>query len=147
MLIRAVTSGELMALAKIDAAVNLSPWSLADYQQSLANSQHSVVGIFNSSHEILGASVFSHVADQGELLQLCVQHQRQGYARQLLNFMAASLAVRGIKDIFLEVRVNNHAAIKLYHSLNFNQVGIRKNYYLIGNQRLDALLMVKTLCL
>ena len=45
---------------------------------------------------------------------------------------------RKLKDITLEVNVNNIPAINLYKKYNFKEVGLRKNYY---NNSEDAIIM------
>ena len=45
----------------------------------------------------------------------------------------------GAEQAFLEVRVSNDPAIKLYESNGFRQVGRRKHYYPAGDVREDAL--------
>ena len=43
--------------------------------------------------------------------------------------------------MWLEVRPSNHVARRLYDSLGFIQVGVRKNYYPAEQGREDAVLM------
>ena len=45
---------------------------------------------------------------------------------------------RSLKNITLEVNINNISAINLYKKYNFKEVGIRKKYY---NNLDDALIM------
>lgn len=49
---------------------------------------------------------------------------------------------RKLKDITLEVNINNIPAINLYKKYSFEEVGIRKKYY---NNIDDALIMTKKL--
>ena len=49
---------------------------------------------------------------------------------------------RKLKDITLEVNVNNIPAINLYKKYNFKEVGIRKKYY---NNTDDAIIMTLVL--
>ena len=44
-----------------------------------------------------------------------------------------------LKKIFLEVAENNFLAIEMYKNNNFKLLDIRKNYYLIYEQKIDAL--------
>ena len=44
----------------------------------------------------------------------------------------------GMSEAFLEVRPSNVAAARLYHSLGFEQVGIRRGYYQASVGREDA---------
>jgi ribosomal-protein-alanine N-acetyltransferase len=63
-----------------------------------------------------------------EILNLATNslYRRKGFARRLLLEFLTS----GVETVFLEVRESNHVAQKLYKSLNFIEVNIRKDYYL-----------------
>ena len=43
-----------------------------------------------------------------------------------------------MRDVFLEVRPSNPTAIRLYESLGFARVGVRKAYYQASGGREDA---------
>ncbi len=60
-------------------------------------------------------------------------YQGQGIGRQLLDELMA-FATTGSKAgvIFLEVRTDNAAAIALYESVGFVNVGLRKRYYRVS---------------
>jgi len=63
-----------------------------------------------------------------EILNLATDslHRRKGFARRLV----LDLLARGAETVFLEVRKSNYVAQKLYKSLNFIEVNIRRDYYL-----------------
>ena len=67
--------------------------------------------------------------------------QRKGLGSLLLENLLNYANQNQIESVFLEVRCTNLSAIALYRKFNFNQVGIRKNYYFIDNQSEDALIM------
>jgi len=46
-----------------------------------------------------------------------------------------------VETLLLEVRPSNHTAIQLYHSVGFNEIGVRKDYYPAHNGREDALIL------
>jgi ribosomal-protein-alanine N-acetyltransferase len=48
-------------------------------------------------------------------------------------------------SVFLEVRPSNHAALRLYHSAGFNEVGRRIGYYPAPKGREDAVILARTL--
>lgn len=58
--------------------------------------------------------------------------QRAGYGAQLLELALAKAQELGVTQIFLEVAVENEAAIKLYQRFGFEQISIRPNYYGAG---------------
>jgi ribosomal-protein-alanine N-acetyltransferase len=43
------------------------------------------------------------------------------------------------------VRPSNTRAVALYHSIGFNEVGVRKDYYPAGGSREDAIIMALNL--
>ncbi len=55
--------------------------------------------------------------------------------------LVEELRKRGSHSLTLEVRASNDAAIRLYRLLDFQEVGLRKNYY--RNPREDALILRK----
>jgi len=57
----------------------------------------------------------------------------------LLDALLAEAARRGCRDVFLEVRVDNHRAQRLYQRRGFTEIGIRRGYYQPSGT--DALVM------
>ena len=60
--------------------------------------------------------------------------RRQGVGRALLKMAVLTADVMGTEFISLEVRESNYAAIALYRSLGFEQMGMRRDFY--RNKRL-----------
>lgn len=60
------------------------------------------------------------------------EKQRAGHGAQLLELALAKAKELGVTQIFLEVAVENEAAIKLYQRFGFEQISIRPNYYGAG---------------
>jgi ribosomal protein S18 acetylase RimI-like enzyme len=50
---------------------------------------------------------------------------------------------QGVESIFLEVRVSNEPARRLYASRGFRQISVREGYY--QNPKEDALILVRSL--
>jgi RimJ/RimL family protein N-acetyltransferase len=50
-------------------------------------------------------------------------------------------AQQGASSVYLEVRLSNISAIKLYEKLGFREIGRRSNYY--PDSKEDALVMMK----
>lgn len=99
----------------------------------VAMNAQTVVG-YIGSQTVLGEADIMNVA-------VAEDHRRQGIARQLLNELQRRLAADGAYSLTLEVRVSNEAAIRLYHSLGYVQVGRRPNYY--HKPKEDALILRK----
>lgn len=68
--------------------------------------------------------------------------QKMGAGRHLLNELLLFLTSVGCEKVFLEVAVDNEAAIALYASLGFTTVGTRLNYYKRADQSLVSALVM-----
>jgi ribosomal-protein-alanine N-acetyltransferase len=123
------------------AFVHERGWSAAEFEQMLAQPyiQHfSTVGGFALTRTLAGES---------ELLTLAVapEHQRRGIARTLLMQWLKNSAPLA-DTAFLDVAADNNAALKLYDSLLFQRINLRKGYYTRkGGPAVDAILMSRDL--
>jgi ribosomal-protein-alanine N-acetyltransferase len=139
--IRPLTPADLPGLAAISASQPTAPHLLRG--ESLFTPgylQRILLGAEEAG--TLVAFVFAlPVADEAELESIVVAslHQRQGIARDLLAALIEELRRRGIRQLHLEVRPSNLAALALYRSTGFRQTGSRPDYY--SNPAEDALLM------
>ena len=81
--------------------------------------------------------------ERAELIDIAVlpKYENQGIGSSLMRHMINDCQKRGIENITLEVRKDNHKAIHLYEKNGFKSVATRKNYY----QGMDAWLMEKEL--
>jgi ribosomal-protein-alanine N-acetyltransferase len=70
-------------------------------------------------------------ADEAEILSVAVAPaaRRRGAGRKLLEAAMAEAARRAVSRLFLEVAVDNRAALGLYAALGFIETGRRKAYY------------------
>ncbi len=75
-------------------------------------------------------------------LDVRAEHQRRGYATQLLLRSEEILRDNGVRMYDLQVDVANAGAIEFYKLHGFEMVRVLKNYYQKGQ---DAYLMVKDL--
>lgn len=62
-------------------------------------------------------------------LNVAPHFHHKGIATMLLGEMESLLRQRGISECRLEVREDNHAAIKLYHKLGYQTQGKLERYY------------------
>jgi len=95
------------------------------------------VGMYDG--DIAGFLVARKTApDEREILNVAVsgQYRRLGIAERMLRKLVAS-GEPG--EVFLEVRLSNHDAQRVYERTGFQYAGIRKNYYEDPNE--DAVIM------
>lgn len=82
---------------------------------------------------------------QADVLTLAVDRERWGggIGTALLEGLLAEAARRGCTEVFLEVRVNNDRAQRLYRRHGFTKAGLRRGYY--HPSGMDALVMRREL--
>ena len=80
---------------------------------------------------IVGYTIVLLTPPESELANLAVSRlmQHQGLGRRLLSEVVGVARERGCKEMFLEVRASNAAAIALYSAEGFAAVGRRVRYY------------------
>jgi ribosomal-protein-alanine N-acetyltransferase len=85
--------------------------------------------------------LLAQAGGQADVLTLAVAADRwgEGIGSALLDGLLAEAARRGCTEIFLEVRVDNDRAQRLYRRRGFTDIGIRRGYYQPSNT--DALVM------
>jgi len=68
---------------------------------------------------------------EAELLRIAVEqvHRRSGVAKRLMNECSEYLSANGCLSLHLEARASNMPAQKLYESLGWRCVSVRKAYY------------------
>jgi ribosomal-protein-alanine N-acetyltransferase len=143
--IRLMQPADLKAVAAVERAAYLYPWSLGIFRDCLLAGYYCLVVDVGGSVTAYG--IMSIAAGEAHLLNLCVHPnaQRLGYGRRLLNALMLRAADADADKVFLEVRPSNKVAIKLYASVGFEQIGIRPAYYQAETGREDAVILAATL--
>lgn len=115
------------------------PWTEGMFRDSL-NSGY-LCHVLADAGQLLGYTVIYVAVGECHILNICVDPERhgRGLGRMLLRHALECAIDHGAAQSFLEVRPSNIAAICLYESMGFVQVGRRKDYYPAGDQREDAL--------
>lgn len=144
--LRPMRLDDVETILPLEHAAQRHPWTRKHFESSIQSSHQ--CWVLQKEQQIIAYVITSTAADEAELLNITVacEHQRQGLGRWLLHEICQSFDA-SIHTLFLEVRASNHAAIALYHTLNFNELGIRPNYYPAKNGREDAIIMGLSLCL
>ena len=142
--IRSMTHADLDQVLAIE--VDLFPidaWSEELFLGELAevsNSRDLAVAIIDS--QIVGYASFRYVGKQGDINTVAVSKSQQGngIGTALMDWLESQATLRNVREIFLEVRSDNDAAMKMYSSRGYERLDIRRNYY--GNT-IDANIMRK----
>ena len=134
--IKQVKKGDLLKLIEIDKDIFDYPASTKDFENYFKEDTIKIWKI--STQKIIGFVIFYHVRDEIEIIQIGIMksHQRKNYGSLIVNKIKK---LKDIRKIFLEVSVENSQAINFYLKNGFKKIGIRKAYYKINKQRIDAL--------
>ena len=108
------------------------------------------IGIFENKELlafVLGDLIFIEKVSEYEILFIYVKknYRNQGLASRLLKTIYLQKNIKNLNKIFLEVADDNKEALRLYKSHNFKLLNIRKNYYQINNNQINALCFIKNL--
>lgn len=138
---RPMREADLDSIVAIEKVIFPYPWTRGNFSDSL-NSGYSC-WVMHQGQEIIGYAVLMMVLDEAHLLNISIAqpYQGQGLGRVLLDYMMQAARRHGGENMFLEVRPSNTAALRLYESMGFNEMAIRRNYYPTHHGREDAVLM------
>ena len=138
---REISLGDLDGIVQIERAVNPFPWGEEALRDTIASSGHHLMSLMEG--RAVGFLLSSFVLDEAQLLLIGVSPDWQGVGvgGQLLKELINRSQDQGQKLIYLEVRSGNERAIRLYRSLGFIDIGVRRDYYpgLVGRE--DAIVM------
>jgi len=136
------TPADADALAALHAAAFEAPWSAAAIAQVLSGP--GAFGLLASDGAPLGMILARAIAGEAEILTIAVAPaaRRRGLGRILVDAARALAVQAGAETLFLEVAVDNAAAIALYTAAGFVSAGRRPGYYDRGDAgRIDALIL------
>ena len=134
--IKQVKKSDLFKLTKIDKYIFNYPASLKDLENYFKEDTIKIWKI--STQKIIGFVIFYHIKDEIEIIQIGIikSCQRKNYGSLIINKIKK---LKDLRKIFLEVSVKNTKAIDFYLKNGFKKIGIRKGYYKVNKQRIDAL--------
>ena len=134
-------------LAEIHSESFETRWTETAFSEMLAIPGTQAI-LVSSQNNPMGLVLFRKAADEAEVLTICTRpaFRQKGHGKLLMQHLESLLRREGVKSLFIEVAISNHAALALYASSGFEKAGMRKNYYERGDgRREDALIMRKGL--
>ena len=142
---RPMIADDISAVMEIEKAVYPHPWTEGIIRDCIRVGYGCWVEL--QEETIVGYAVVSIAVGECHVLNIAVQPQMQGQGlgRYFMEHILSVARHRSVDMVFLEVRPSNEVALKLYHSMGFNQFGIRKGYYPAENGREDAVVMALNL--
>jgi len=136
---------DLDTLVRIERAAYPYPWTLGNFSDCLNAGYSCWVAEIDGLPA--GYWLMMNVVDEGHILNCCIapQWQGQGYGRRLMAHLLEVARGHRTQELFLEVRISNVIAKRLYESLGFEVIAQRRGYYPCDEGREDALIMRRAL--
>lgn len=118
------------------------PWSRQIFLDCL-KANYLCRALEDSQSKFIGYAIMTAAAQESHILNISVNtdYQGKGFGRDFMNYLIDEAEQKASKYIILEVRPSNQIALKLYYSLGFLQIGIRRDYYQSLEGREDAIVM------
>lgn len=137
-LIRPMVESDVLDVVGVERASYQFPWSEGIFRDCLRVGY--VCRVVSIADQVIGYGVMSIGAGEAHILNLCVSEvlRCRGIGRRLLGYLIERGTAAGMSEAFLEVRPSNAAALRLYRSYGFEQVGTRRGYYQAVGGREDA---------
>jgi len=129
--IRPMVVTDVSEVAIIEREAFSTPWSEETFRSLFHRPPWVLFVLEASPGGIAGYAVLGCVMEQAELANIAVRKQDRGkgLGGLLLDRALEEASSRGVRQIFLEVRHSNSAAVSLYGSRGFQEIGIRRDYY------------------
>lgn len=126
---------------RIHESVQVDPWSFTTFEDCLTTPYYGVFAYFNE--EVVGFAIVLEVLSEATLMDIAVDKKARGkgFGKALLTFVLEQSTLRGMDEMWLDVRESNEVAISLYKQQGFSYIDTRKNYYPTGTGRENALVM------
>ena len=141
MIFRKMTEDDADLAAQLDKKCFSVPWSRQGFADALCAETNIFYGAFTKEGELLGYCGMYTAADEGEITNVAVDPKQRGrgLAKQLVGRTMQAALEKGVRQVFLEVRVSNLSAQAVYRDNGFVTCGIRKEFYRLPDE--DALVM------
>jgi [ribosomal protein S18]-alanine N-acetyltransferase len=137
-----MTESRLDEVVAIEARAYEHPWTRGNFSDSLRSGYQAQLLVAEDT--LLGYFVAMKGVDEVHLLNVTVAppYQSQGWGRVMLDALALWSRGQGAQWLWLEVRIGNERAQRIYERQGYRRVGERKGYYPAADgRREDAIVM------
>jgi [ribosomal protein S18]-alanine N-acetyltransferase len=148
--LEAATEDDVPALLELERHCFSQPWTARNFRDAMAEPERGLLLVLREPwprgdprRGVIAYCSFQTVVDEMHIHNLAVwpAQQGRGLGRKLLELALGLGARRGAQKALLEVRQSNWAAQRLYRSLGFQGVAVRRGYYTHPIE--DALILEK----
>lgn len=128
--IREMQPQDVAAVTALEESCFSMPWKRHDFEEILTNPDR-IYLVAESDNRIIGGCMLTMITGEGDVSNVAVNEAYRGQhiATALIQELLYYGEEKGIADFTLEVREQNHIAIRLYESVGFVSEGIRPNFY------------------
>ncbi len=147
MSLRPAVAADVFAMARLHADAFETPWAEAAIAETL-RSAGALALVAEGDGRVEAFLIARVAAGEAEILTLAVDpaRRRAGLGFALVEAAAGAARTQGADALFLEVAVDNEAAVALYERAGFRRVGTRPGYYARKTGRpVDALILRRDL--
>jgi len=132
---------DLPEVLAIETASFKTPWSETLFYNEIFKAI-SVSRVAKINGKVVGYLSANIIIDEGHILNLAVhpEYRGLGIASCMIKEMLEIMKASNCRSVFLEVRISNEEARKMYEKFGFCLLGTRKNYYISPVE--DAVVMV-----
>ena len=137
---------DIDSIVLIEQQNSHNSWSKNQLIESILNPANLCYSI-SIKNQIIGYLMALPALDTADVLNISINkaYQRKGYGNKLLLYLIKELKDRMISQLILEVRVSNKNAIAFYLKHGFEEISLRKDYYMKNskhpNQKEDGIIM------
>ena len=144
-LVREMGPGDVDVVARLEALAFSTPWKAETFRNLLDRDGAELWVAESAGEGVVGYYVLWCIQDQAELANIAVEERLRGrgLGSLLLTHALDTARRRGVRSIYLEVRVSNERAARMYRSRGFAQIGVRRDYY--ERPKEDARVLMKRL--
>jgi ribosomal-protein-alanine N-acetyltransferase len=142
--LRPMKPDDLDQVLDIEERSYVDPWLREHFEYELLVSSISKMMVLEIHHEVIAYVGLWLLAPEIHITNITVdpKYRYRGLGSRLMEYVINLAYELRIKQVTLEVRHNNMAALALYRKFGFEVRGMRKNYY--ASERAHALIMSRT---
>lgn len=143
--LRPMTLDDIAQVIEIEGRAYVYPWSKGIFEDCLRVGY--LCWVFEAAGRVQAYAILSIMAGDCHVMNLSVDPEvhGQGVGRTVLRQLIEIARNYRVETMLLEARPSNAAALKLYTTEGFNEVGTRKAYYPARRGREDAVILAKAL--
>jgi len=142
--VRFMRESDIDPVAQLEKQLFVSPWPNDSFRRELYKSVTTAI-VLCIEKQIIGFAVFWLIQDEMEIGKIAVApiYQNMGIASWTMELILNLARRHNVTRVFIEVRLSNTRAIRLYEKFGFQRQGTRMGYY--SGPRENALLMTAQL--